>query len=130
MTLEQLNDLAFDIVHQINLECYSTPIQHGVLTAFLPNNELLKVPLNLDQLQTANQPESIIKDQLAAKLSKYDYTESAINLIQDWRNHGNQIINDAESANSPDDDTILILLEQMFEFKKEIPNIVRQLKQN
>lgn len=130
MTLEQLNDLAFDIVHKINLECYSTPIRNGVLTAFLPNNELLEVPLNLDQLQATNQPENIIKAQLAVKLNKYDYTESAINLIQDWRNHGNQIINDAESANSPDDYTVLILLEQMFEFKKELPTIIRQLKQN
>lgn len=130
MTLEQLNDLAFDIVHKINLECYSTPIQHGVLTTFLPNNELLEIPLNLDQLQATNQPESIIKSKLAAKLSKYDYTKSAINLIQDWRKHGSQIINDAESANSPDDYTVLMLLEQMFEFKKETPNLIRQLKQN
>lgn len=128
MTFEQLNDLAFDIVHEINLDCYSTPIQGDILTVCLPTNDVFKIPLNLNQLQSAKHPESIIKAQLAAKLSKYDYTESAINLIQDWRNHGNQIINDAESANNVDDYTILILLEQMFEFKKELPTMIQQLK--
>lgn len=37
MNLEKLNDLAFDIIHKIKFECYSTPIQHDVLTVFLPN---------------------------------------------------------------------------------------------
>lgn len=128
MTLEQLNDLAFDIVHKINLECYSTPIQDDVLTVCLPTNDVLKIPLNLNQLQSAKHPETIIKTKIANKLSKYDYTESAISLIQDWRKNGNQIINNAESANNVDDYTILILLEQMFEFKKELPTIIQQLK--
>ena len=128
MNLEKLNDLAFDIVHEIKLECYSTPIQDNVLTVFLPNNDSLKIPLNLNQLQSAKHPENIIKAKLAEKLSKYDYNESAINLIQDWRKNGNQIINEAESANNVDDCTILMWLEQMFEFQKEIPNIVQQLQ--
>lgn len=128
MNLEKLNDLAFDIVHKISLECYSTPIKDNVLTVFLPNNDGLKIPLNLNQLQSAKHPENIIKAKLADKLSKYDYSESAINLIQDWREHGTQIINEAESANNVDDYTILMWLEQMFEFQKEIPNIIQQLQ--
>lgn len=128
MNLEKLNDLAFDIVHEIKLECRSTPIKNNVLTVFLPNNDGLKIPLNLNQLQAVKHPENIIKAKIADKLSKYDYSESAINLIQDWREHGNQIINEAESANSVDDCTILMWLEQMFEFQKEIPNIVQQLQ--
>ena len=127
MNLEKLNDLAFDIIHQIGLECYSTPIQGNVLTVCLPSNDVLKIPLNLNQLQAVKHPENIIKAQLAAKLSKYDYTESAVNLIQDWREHGNQIINEAESANSPDDCTVLMWLEQMWEFKAKLPKIVQQL---
>lgn len=128
MNLEKLNDLAFDIVHKIKLECYSTPIQDNVLTVFLPNNDALKIPPNLSQLQSAKHPENIIKATLADKLSKYDYSESAINLIQDWREHGNQIINEAESANSVDDCTILMWLEQMCEFNKKLPNIIQQLQ--
>lgn len=128
MSLEKLNDLAFDIVHEIKLECYSTPIQDNVLTVFLQNNDALKIPLTLSQLQEVKHPENIIKAKLADKLSKYDYNESAINLIQDWRKHGNQIINEAESANNIDDCTILMWLEQMFEFQKEIPNIIHKLK--
>lgn len=128
MNLEKLNDLTFDIVHEIKLECYSTPIQDNILTVFLPNNDALKIPLNLDQLKSAKHPKKIIKTKLADKLSKYDYTESAVSLIEDWRKHGNQIINEAESANNVDDCTILMWLEQMFEFQKEIPNIIQQLK--
>ena len=128
MNLEQLNDLAFDIIHKIGLECYSTPIQDNILTVFLPNNDALKISLNLNQLQAANHPEAIIKAKLAAKLSQYDYTEAAVSLIQDWREHGNQIINEAESANSPDDCTILMWLEQMWEFKEKLPKMVQQLQ--
>lgn len=128
MNLEKLNDLTFDIVHEIKLKCYSTPIQDNILTVFLPNNDALKIPLNLDQLQPAKHPENIIKTKLADKLSKYDYSESAINMIQDWRKHGNQIINEAESANNPDDCTILMWLEQMWKFNKELPNIIQQLQ--
>lgn len=128
MNLEKLNDLAFDIVHEIKLECHSTPIKNNVLTVSLPNNDGLKIPLNLNQLQSAKHPENIIKAKLADKLSKYDYTESAISMIQDWRKHGNQTINEAESANNIDDYTILMWLEQMFEFQKEIPNIIQKLK--
>lgn len=128
MNLEKLNDLTFDIVHEIKLECSSTPIQGNVLTVFLPNNDALKIPLNLRQLQSAEHPENIIKNKLADKLSKYDYTESAISLIQNWREHGNQIINDAESANNVDDYTILMWLEQMWEFNEKLPNIIQQLK--
>lgn len=127
MNLEKLNDLAFDIVHKIKLECSSTPIQHDVLTVFLPNNDALKIPLNFNQLQAVKHPENIIKAKLADKLSKYDYTESAVSLIQDWREHGNQTINEAESANNIDDYTILMWLEQMFEFNKELPNIIQKL---
>ena len=128
MNLEKLNDLAFDITHKIGLECYSTPIQHDILTGFLPNNDAIKIPLNLNQLQSAKHPENIIKTKLTDKLSKYDYSESAINLIQDWRKHGNQIINAAESANSVDDCTILMWLEQMWEFNEKLPNIIQKLK--
>lgn len=128
MTLEKLNDLAFDIIHQIGLECYSTPIQDNVLTVFLPNNDALKISLNLNQLEAAKHPENIIKAKLAAKLSQYDYTESAVSLIQDWREHGTQIIKEAESANSPDDCTILMWLEQMWEFKEKLPKMVQQLQ--
>lgn len=128
MNLEKLNDLAFDIVHEIKLECSSTPIKNNVLTVFLPSNDGLRIPLNLNQLQSAKHPENIIKAKIADKLSKYDYTESAISLIQDWREHGNQTINEAESANSPDDCTILMWLEQMWEFNEKLPNIVQQLK--
>ena len=128
MNLEKLNDLAFDIVHKIGLECYSTPIQHDVLTVFLLNNDALKIPLNINQLQSAKHPENIIKTKLADKLSKYDYSESAINLIQDWREHGNQIINKTESANNVDDCTILMWLEQMWEFNKELPSIIQKVK--
>lgn len=128
MNLEKLNDLAFDIVHKIKLECYSTPIQDNILTVFLPNNDALKIPLNLSQLQAAEHPENIIKATLANKLRKYDYTESAVSLIEDWRKHGNQIINEAESANNPDDYTILMWLEQMWKFNKKLPNIIQQLQ--
>lgn len=127
MKLEKLNDLAFDIVHEIKLECRSTPIKNNVLTVFLPSNDGLKIPLNLNQLQSAKHPENIIKAKIADKLSKYDYTKSAISLIQDWREHGNQTINEAESANNIDDYTILMWLEQMFEFNKELPNIIQKL---
>ena len=128
MNLEKLNDLAFDIVHKIKLECYSTPIQDNILTVFLPNNDALKIPLNLSQLQAAEHPENIIKATLANKLRKYDYTESAVSLIEDWRKHGNQIINEAESANNPDDYTILMWLEQMWKFNNKLPNIIQQLQ--
>ena len=128
MNLEKLNDLAFDIVHKIKLECYSTPIQDNILTVFLPNNDALKIPLNLSQLQAAEHPENIIKATLANKLRKYDYTESAVSLIEDWRKHGNQLINEAESANNPDDYTILMWLEQMWKFNKKLPNIIQQLQ--
>lgn len=128
MNLEKLNDLTFNIVHEIKLECSSTPIQDNVLTVFLPNNDALKIQLNLSQLQSAEHPENIIKAKLADKLSKYDYTEPAVSLIQDWRKHGNQIINEAESANNVDDDTILMWLEQMWEFNKKLPNIIQKLK--
>ena len=128
MNLEKLNDLAFDIVHKIKLECYSTPIQDNILTVFLPNNDAIKIPLNLSQLQAAEHPENIIKATLANKLRKYDYTESAVSLIEDWRKHGNQIINEAESANNPDDYTILMWLEQMWKFNKKLPNIIQQLQ--
>ena len=128
MNLEKLNDLAFDIVHKIKLECYSTPIQDNILTVFLPNNDALKIPLNLSQLQAAEHPENIIKATLANKLRKYDYTESAVSLIEDWRKHGNQIINEAETANNPDDYTILMWLEQMWKFNKKLPNIIQQLQ--
>ena len=128
MNLEKLNDLAFDIVHKIKLECYSTPIQDNILTVFLPNNDALKIPLNLSQLQAAEHPENIIKATLANKLRKYDYTESAVSLIEDWRKHGNQIINEAESANNPDVYTILMWLEQMWKFNKKLPNIIQQLQ--
>lgn len=128
MNLEKLNDLTFDIVHEIKLECYSTPIQDNVLTVFLPNNDAIKIQLNLSQLQSAKHPENIIKAKLADKLSKYDYTESAVSLIEDWRKHGNQIINEAESANNPDDYTILMWLEQMWKFNKKLPSIIQQLK--
>ena len=128
MNLEKLNDLAFDIVHKIKLECYSTPIQDNILTVFLPNNDALKIPLNLSQLQAAEHPENIIKATLANKLRKYDYTESAVSLIEDWRKHGNQIINEAESANNPDDYTILMWLGQMWKFNKKLPNIIQQLQ--
>ena len=37
MNLEKLNDLTYEIVHEIKFECYSTPIQDNVLTMFLPN---------------------------------------------------------------------------------------------
>ena len=130
MNLEKLNDLAFDITHKIGLECYSTPIQNDVLTVFLPNNNALKIPLNLNQLQSAKHPENIIKAKLADKLSKCDYTESAVSLIEDWRKHGNQIINEAESTNNPDDYTTLMWLEQMWEFNKKLPNIIQKLKAN
>lgn len=128
MNLEKLNDLTFNIVQEIKLECYSTPIQDNVLTVFLPNNDALKIPLNLNQLQSAKHPENMIKAKLADKLSKYDYTESAVSLIEDWRKHGNQIINEAESANNPDDYTILMWLEQMWKFNKKLPSIIQQLK--
>lgn len=128
MNLEKLNDLTFDIVHEIKLECSSTPIQDNVLNVFLPNNDALKIPLNLNQLQSAKHPENIIKTKLADKLSKYDYSESAVSLIEDWRKHGNQIINEAESANNVDDDTILMWLEQMWEFNEKLPNIIQKLK--
>lgn len=128
MNLEKLNDLTFDIVHEIKLECHSTPIKNNVLTVFLPSNDGLKIPLNLNQLQSAKHPESIIKAKIADKLSKYDYTESAISLIQDWREHGNQTINEAESANNIDDYTILMWLEQMWEFNEKLPNIIQQLQ--
>ena len=95
---------------------------------FLPNNDALKIPLNLSQLQAAEHPENIIKATLANKLRKYDYTESAVSLIEDWRKHGNQIINEAESANNPDDYTILMWLEQMWKFNKKLPNIIQQLQ--
>lgn len=52
MILAQINNLAFKIIHKINLECYSTPIQNNVLTIFLSNNDTVKVPLNINQLQS------------------------------------------------------------------------------